>query len=171
MLIVDLEHHIDIRVYEEDVTTDDFVGAHKAKVSEFNTEEASSWLPLTYDDGKKSAGKLHVRFEWLHPMENTEVLLVKVNEEESKVIEAPVQCDLKPEKTFFKSSDPYVNFVNGLPFNRTSARIFLKTIEFAHAACNKEGFVTLDAMRGQFTTDAWKDINDDNSELIKILSH
>ena len=78
-----------------------------------------------------------------------------------------MQRDLPSES--LKGKDIYEKFEISLPFSRTNVKTFADTIELAHKECGGEGFVTLEALRKFFTTQAWIQLSDESSKLCKVL--
>ena len=55
--------------------------------------------------------------------------------------------------------DQYLKFELSLPFQRILLNNFLKKLDNALKACGDESFVTIDALKAEFKTDAWRELN------------
>lgn len=66
--------------------------------------------------------------------------------------------------------DQYLKFELALPFQRILINVFLKKVDNALKECGDSGFVTIEALRKQFTTQAWHELKTDGSPLIQILT-
>ena len=56
-----------------------------------------------------------------------------------------------------------------LPFCQTTIDAFAKRVRAAALAGGKKESVTIEELRKTFITPAWRDLKDDNSNLVKIL--
>lgn len=84
-------------------------------------------------------------------------------------IEAPKIKDLAPAS--YSGKDAYQKFEISLPFGQISADAFFTAVEIAHTNCNKEGFVTIDALAEVLNTPAWAQLKQSDSKLVKVLLH
>ena len=68
--------------------------------------------------------------------------------------------------------DKYRLFELSLPFARTDLNIFCAKLKLAVLDCCEDGedFVTIDALKNRFKTEAWKPLSDENSVLSKFLT-
>ena len=66
--------------------------------------------------------------------------------------------------------DQYLKFELSLPFQRILLNNFLKKLDNALKACGDESFVTIDALKAEFKTDAWRELNQPDSNLVKMLT-
>ena len=76
--------------------------------------------------------------------------------------------DLKPASTF-AISDKYRLFELSLPFNRIQVNHFIVKVKIAEQQAGAEGYVTLETLRAELATPAWKDLEDENSTLSRFL--
>jgi len=65
--------------------------------------------------------------------------------------------------------DAYQRFELNLPFARHHCVEFWGVIVAAQKECGNEGYVTVDALREQLPGDVWKDLDNKNSDLVRIL--
>lgn len=56
-----------------------------------------------------------------------------------------------------------------MPLYRTRIKTFYRKLKEAEHECDDKGYVTIQALKNQFKTEAWVDINDKNSKLSQIL--
>ena len=66
--------------------------------------------------------------------------------------------------------DAYLKFELSLPFQRILLINFLKKVDNAQKACGDGSYVTIDALAGEFKTDAWKPLKQTDSMLVKLLT-
>ena len=66
--------------------------------------------------------------------------------------------------------DTYLKFELSLPFQRILLNNFLKKVDNALKASGDSGFVTIDSLKAEFTTQAWNELKEPGSPLIKILT-
>ena len=65
--------------------------------------------------------------------------------------------------------DKYRLFELSLPFSRIQINHFMVKVKIAETQAGGEGFVTLQTLRGELDTPAWKDLENENSTLSKFL--
>ena len=82
---------------------------------------------------------------------------------------AVVQKDLP--SVSLEGKDAYEKFELSLPFCRTQIKTFAANIAIAEAACEGEGYVTLDQLTKVFTSPAWAQLTQNDSKLCKVLLH
>ena len=83
--------------------------------------------------------------------------------------EVPAEVKDLPAVDVSGIRDPYEKFERSLPFSRTLLPLFIKQVEEAEKACGDEGYVTLQALRNELKTGAWKDLENPASKLGKTL--
>jgi len=76
--------------------------------------------------------------------------------------------DLSSPSTF-GVSDKYRLFELKLPFQRIQVNHFIVKVKIAEQSSGAEGYVTLKTLRQELQTPAWKDLEDENSELSRFL--
>ena len=57
-----------------------------------------------------------------------------------------------------------------MPFARTDLNVFCAKLKLLVAECGDKDFITIEAMKGRFKTEAWKPLGDENSVLYKFLT-
>lgn len=67
------------------------------------------------------------------------------------------------------ASNPLQEFEYSLPFCRSAFLTFYDHVVKAEKACGGEGFVTLDALAKEFTSQAWSGLADDESIVSQVL--
>ena len=68
--------------------------------------------------------------------------------------------------------DQYQRWEDGTPFKRTSFKAFKNAVNAAAKDCGgeEEGFVTIDSLANHLTTQAWRDIRNNGSNICKVLN-
>ena len=66
--------------------------------------------------------------------------------------------------------DQYLKFELSLPFQRILLNNFLKKVDNALKDSGDRGFVTIESLRKEFTTQAWHELHKEGSPLIKVLT-
>ena len=74
-----------------------------------------------------------------------------------------------PQRNLAGIKDEYRRFELSLPFSRTMINGFIDKVDTAETVSGGEGFVNLDALQEEFTTDAWVGLSDPESPLNKLL--
>ena len=77
-------------------------------------------------------------------------------------------ADLKVPSTL-GVSDKYRLFELSLPFCRIQVNHFIVKVKIAEQQAGSEGYVTLETLRAELCTPAWKDLDDENSTLSRFL--
>ena len=67
--------------------------------------------------------------------------------------------------------DQYLKFELSLPFQRILLSNFLKKLDNALKVSGDGSYVTIDALKEEFKTDAWKPLKQPDSMLVKMLKH
>ena len=66
-------------------------------------------------------------------------------------------------------SDRYRLFELNTPFARIRTNTFMTLLKKADSDCGDKGFVTLESLRSHLITDAWKDLDNEESSISKFL--
>ena len=77
-------------------------------------------------------------------------------------------ADLKVPSTL-GVSDKYRLFELSLPFCRIQVNHFIVKVKIAEQQAGSEGYVTLETLRAELCTPAWKDLDNENSTLSRFL--
>lgn len=77
-------------------------------------------------------------------------------------------ADLVPPK-ITDVTDKYRKFELTLPFKRIQVNNFFVKVKIAEQAAGGQGFVTLESLREELKSRAWKDLDDEQSTLSKFL--
>ena len=85
------------------------------------------------------------------------------------VIEEKAIVDDEKKPEIEKKSSTIEKFEFGLPFNQVNILAYVQAVQRAHASCGKLDFVTIEALRKELTTPAWKPLEDKTSKLSLIL--
>lgn len=68
--------------------------------------------------------------------------------------------------------DQYEKYELGLPFARTKADVFHATLWKCHQDCGNEGYVTIESLVNNFTSQVWaSQLKSSESRLVKTLLH
>ena len=75
-----------------------------------------------------------------------------------------------PEPSLSGITDTYLLFEMKLPFARTLINRFITKVNDAETACGEQGYVTIEALATELSSQAWKDLKDPDSVLVKLLT-